>query len=175
MNKKAQRIFCFEPIVALKPKILILGTMPSVTSIEEIMYYASTKNHFWDFAYRILVPDYPHYKVFDSSIPRENRYSLITSNSIAIWDIVSSCTRVGSNDKNIKDEQFNDILSFVNKFAINTIICNGGLAFKFLKKSKQHKFLQVPIITLNSTSSLNPNNTFEVLDEWMNCFKKQLS
>lgn len=175
MTNKLNRIFCLDPILGLKPKILILGTMPGVTSIKENMYYASTKNHFWDFIYRILVPEYPNYKVFDSSIPKEKRYSLITSNSIAIWDIVSSCTRVGSNDKNIKDEQFNDILSFVDKFALNAIICNGGLAFKFLKKSKQHKILQIPIITLNSTSSLNPNNTFEILDEWMNCFKRQLS
>ncbi len=174
MTNESHRILCFDPIVGSNPKILILGTMPGMTSIKENMYYASGRNHFWDFIYRILIPEYPHYKVFDTSIPKEKRYSLITSNSIAVWDVVLSCTRIGSNDKNIKDEQFNDIVSFVHKFKINTIICNGALAFKFLRKSKQHKSLNIPIITLNSTSSLNPNNTFEVLNEWMTCLREQL-
>ena len=37
----------FDPIVADEPRVLILGSMPSVTSLEKQEYYGYRHNRFW--------------------------------------------------------------------------------------------------------------------------------
>jgi len=175
MINEIQRIESFEPIINKKSKILILGTMPSVISLEQKTYYANKKNHFWDFMYRILLDNYPPYQPFDINTCKQERYNLLLSNSIAIWDIISSCIRVGSNDNKIKDEILNDVATFISQWNLQLVICNGKEAFNYLRKSGQYKLINVPVVSLNSTSSLNSNNTFEILNEWMSCIKNQTS
>ena len=41
------RIESFEPVVSTHAKILILGTMPSVLSLEKQEYYGNPQNAFW--------------------------------------------------------------------------------------------------------------------------------
>lgn len=127
---------------------------------------ANESNHFWDFIYRILKPNYPPYLPFDFNTPKEDRYQLLLSNGIAIWDVISNCFRQGSNDSEIKDPAFNDIYCFVDNTQIKKVFCNGNNAFKYMQNGKISRKLSIPVIKLNSTSSLNPNNTFYIFQEW---------
>ena len=37
----------FDPIIAEEPKVMILGSMPRVTSLERRQYYGYRHNRFW--------------------------------------------------------------------------------------------------------------------------------
>jgi len=44
-------ITSFEPIIDKNCKILVLGTMPSVKSLEKQQYYGNKQNQFWKIIY----------------------------------------------------------------------------------------------------------------------------
>lgn len=174
MDIANKRIISFAPVICKGCRLLILGTMPGQASLARQMYYANERNHFWDFIYRIFQDGYSPNEPFDHSIDKDERYSLLLSKEMGVWDIISSCTREGSSDKNIKNEQYNDVKGLVRELNIKVVVCNGKEAYRYLKKSGQLKALNCEIILLNSTSSLNPNNTFRVFKEWLECFKLYL-
>lgn len=47
-------IFSLDPIIDNKSKIMILGSMPSVQSLEMSQYYANPRNQFWKLIYLIF-------------------------------------------------------------------------------------------------------------------------
>ena len=46
-HQVALKITGFKPVVGKKPVVLILGSMPSVASLERREYYGNPGNHFW--------------------------------------------------------------------------------------------------------------------------------
>ena len=47
-------IHSFPPFVNNATEILILGTMPGITSLEKQEYYAHPRNHFWKIIYTLF-------------------------------------------------------------------------------------------------------------------------
>lgn len=162
----SNRIQCFPSLFNEHSKILILGTMPGVGSLGAKTYYANESNHFWDFMYRILQPEYPAYLPFDFDTPREERYQFLLSHGVALWDIVADCLREGSNDSKIVDPTFNNIVGFLEQTSIKAVLCNGEKPLIYLRRIGQLQHIRIPVVKMNSTSSLNPNNTFIALEEW---------
>lgn len=167
MKEPLQRICSMPPLINDNARILILGTMPSEQSLAQQMYYANERNHFWDFIYRILLPDYPPYQAFDHQTPRNDRYQLLQHHGIALWDVISDCCRKGSSDKDIIDPNYNDVAGLLNSYAITHLFCNGGNALKYLLSTGEFKKMKkIPVIELYSTSTQNPLNTFAVFHQW---------
>lgn len=162
------RISCLNPIIKNDCEILILGTIPGEMSLEQENYYANPKNHFWDFIYRLLIPKWDLFHIIDGSISFEERYNLLLENKIGLWDVLESCEREGSSDKKIKDEIVNDFNSFFKSHKnIKAVIFNGGNAKKYFNKFNiDNLFEEIEFYQVNSTSTLNPNNTFMILNEW---------
>lgn len=162
------KIFCLKPIIDNGCELLILGTMPSVESLGHGKYYANPKNHFWDFVFRTLNPKWDFLKTVDDSITFNERYNLLLDNKIALWDVLESCEREGSSDKKIQNQKINDFVSFFNQHRnIETVIFNGGNAEKyFIKQYNKCSFENINFHKVNSSSTLNPNNTFKILNEW---------
>ena len=50
-------ITTFEPIIDENCKILVLGTMPSVKSLENQQYYGNKQNQFWKIIYGLFSKD----------------------------------------------------------------------------------------------------------------------
>lgn len=151
--------FSFAPISSKKSKVLILGTMPGIKSLELNQYYGHAQNNFWKFMFLILKEEF--------SYDYETRKNLLLQNNIALWDVLQFCDRVGSLDSAIKNEIANDFENFLkNHPNINTIIFNGQKAAAFFKKyvdlnKEYQKF------TLPSTSPANAGKTFQdKLQEW---------
>jgi TDG/mug DNA glycosylase family protein len=131
------------PVTGPDPRVLILGSFPSVLSLAHREYYGNPKNRFWAVMEQILgVP---------SDLPYTERMSALTQNGIALWDVVARCERPGSADSRIKNPVPNDIAGFFREHpTLRLVALNGGTAGRLY-----HKLAEVPglaAVTLPSTS-----------------------
>ena len=154
----SNRISSFPPIVSNDAKILILGSVPGVKSLEMQEYYAHPKNKFW----KII------FELFNENFSEDylEKIKILKKNKIAVWDVIDSCERVGSLDTTIKNEESNDILQLLKKYQnIKTIFCNGGKSYKNLQKIVGKNF-EIPIYLLPSTSPLHTISFEKKLESW---------
>lgn len=151
--------FSFAPISSKNSKILILGTMPGIKSLELNQYYGHNQNNFWKFLFSILNEEF--------SYDYETRQNLLIKKNIALWDVLQFCDRVGSLDSAIKNEIANDFENFMEKHPhIDTILFNGQKAAAFFKKYV-HLNKEYKKITLPSTSPANAGKGFQdKLNDW---------
>ncbi len=141
----------FEAIISPNANILILGSMPSVASINLQQYYGHSRNTFWPIMNALLNgnPD-------QSYLSRKN---CLMSNNIAVWDVLKYCHRTGSLDANInittaKINDFNHL--FHSHPNIKQVFFNGKLAEKLYKQhvlpSLDHQYTYLTYCYLPSTS-----------------------
>ena len=121
------KIFSFDPIVDHASTVLILGSAPSVLSLEKSMYYGNPRNYFWPMVYSLfsceLQEDYALRKAF------------LLSHHIALWDSCKSCVRPGSMDQNIQQPVPNDIPGLLRRYPrIRFILFNGNASEKIYRK-----------------------------------------
>lgn len=83
----------FPPISSPDARVLILGSMPGVRSLEQKEYYAHPQNAFWPIMAELLN--------FQTSLPYTERLEMLRANHIALWDVLASCQRRGSLDSAI--------------------------------------------------------------------------
>ena len=155
------KIKAFAPIVGENPRILILGTMPSVKSLENEEYYGHGRNQFW----RIMGDLF--------GFMRDDDYELrkikIMENGIAVWDVISSCERKGSLDKDIKNAEYNDVITFVKEHpSILKVVLNGGKARDVYKKRFEPYLSDIESIALYSTSPANAISYERKFGQWKN-------
>ncbi len=110
-----------------EPRILILGSFPSVRSLETVHYYGNPLNHFWPLVSLSL------------ALPLPERYperiDLLDRAGIAVWDVVARCERDGSLDRDIRDVEANPIPAFLDSHpSIARIGLNGGTAAAIFMK-----------------------------------------
>ena len=152
------RISSFPPVITESSKILILGSVPGVKSLQMQQYYAHPQNHFWKIIFELLGEEF----TFDY----EKRIEIISKNNIALWDVIDTCNREGSLDTKIRNEEHNDILKLLNAHPpIRAIFCNGQKSFKNLKKILG-KESEIPVFVLPSTSPLHTISLQKKLEEW---------
>lgn len=154
-----QKIHSFEPIADENSRILILGTMPSVASLEASMYYSHPRNAF----YKIL----GELTNDDPGSDNASKKAFLLRHGIAVFDTLAFCEREGSLDSNIKLPVPNDIKSFVESHPkIEIIFLNGGGAAKYYKRYHQ-KDIALPFAVLPSTSPANARGGYQKkLDSW---------
>lgn len=154
----ADRISSFAPIISTTSKILILGSVPGVKSLEMQQYYAHPQNQFWKIVFELLGEDF--------SKDYETRIETIRKNNIALWDVIDTCEREGSLDTKIRNEEHNDITKILNDHpSISVIFCNGQKSFKNLKKILGEES-EIPVFVLPSTSPLHTISFDKKLKEW---------
>ena len=119
----------FKPLIDSKSKVLILGSMPGVKSLEEQQYYAHPQNRFWKVIGAICTEPELHEFEYDLKL------KTLLKNNIALWDTIKSCIREGSLDSDIKNETPNDIRKILKKYPnIKTICLNGNKSYSAFKK-----------------------------------------
>lgn len=121
-------LHAFPPIIGENPKVLILGSMPSVKSLEKSHYYGHPNNHFWKIMGALFS--------FDPKAPYAYRTAILQDNGIAIWDVIASCERQGSLDSNIRNPKYHDVPGLINHYpTITHVVLNGGKAKDVYQKT----------------------------------------
>lgn len=136
----------FEPVFNKESKILILGSFPSVKSRENNFYYGHPQNRFW----KVLA------QLFEANVPQtiEEKKTFLLEHHIAIWDVIESCTIIGSSDASIKDVVVNDFSKVLEHSVVERIYVNGGKAYELYRKYAQER-IGIQAIKLPSTSPAN--------------------
>ena len=148
----------FEPVYNKESKILILGSFPSVKSRENQFYYGHPQNRFW----KVLAT------ITKSSLPVtiEEKKKILQKHNIALWDVVQSCSIIGSSDSSIRNVVVNDISKLLKTANIRKIYANGGKAYELYRKYVYQQTKR-EIEKLPSTSPANASYQMERLcQEW---------
>lgn len=152
----------FKPSIDENSKILILGSMPGIKSLEEQQYYAHPQNRFWKVMSHICnTPELPEKDY-------ERKLKILLNNNIALWDTIKSCSRNGSLDTNILNESPNNIRELLKNYPnIKTICLNGNKSYSAFKKYFPDLLKEYICYKLPSTSPANAKFSLEKLtEEW---------
>ena len=114
------------PLYDAECKILILGSFPSIKSREAMFFYGHPQYRFWKLLARLFNEPAPQ------SI-EEKRY-LSLRHHIAMWDVIRSCTIVGSSDSSIRDVVPNDLSEILEHSKVERVFCNGTASFDLYRK-----------------------------------------
>ena len=153
----------FAPSIDNNSKVLILGSMPGVKSLEEKQYYAHPQNRFWKVMGHIL--EEPKLHEFDYG----TKLKTLLKNNIALWDTIKSCRREGSLDSDIQNETPNDIRKLLKNYPNIKIIClNGNKSYSAFKKYFPDLLKKYSCHKMPSTSPANARYSLEKLvEEWV--------
>lgn len=151
----------FKPIIDFNSRVLILGSMPGVKSLEFQEYYAHPQNHFWRIIFALVNTPFEY--------DYDRRLAFLQSRAIALWDVLESCQRAGSSDSDITDEKVNDFNTLFSTFpSIEAVFFNGIKSFEVFRKRVGLNVLEERFYKkLPSTSPANNTVKFEEkFKEW---------
>lgn len=109
-------------------KIVILGTFPGELSLCAKEYYSDSRNQFWQLL-GITATDY------------KAKMKALEEKGIALWDVIASCERDGSADKNIKNMKYNDLSLLKGK----TVLFNGKKAYNIFLTAKKQQNIELNV------------------------------
>ena len=136
----------FAPVFDGESRVLILGSMASVKSLEAGFFYMHPRNRFWHTVCGFFGEAAP--------VSIEDKTAFLRRRAIALWDTVVSCEIAGSSDASIRKERVADVAGLICGSAIGAVFCNGKLAYRLL--TERAAPLAVPVLCLPSTSPANP-------------------
>lgn len=148
----------FLPVIDSSSKILVLGSVPSLKSVENNFYYMHPQNRFWRVLSRLLNMDL-------TDKDKSQRERILLDCHIALYDSVEECDIDGSKDTAIKNVIPADIPALLQKSGITHIFCNGNASYKYLMQ--YHKSLEDMTTTLPSTSPAKASFSLEkLIEKW---------
>ncbi len=138
------------------PRILILGSFPSVKSRETAFFYGHPQNRFW----RVMAA------VLNEPIPAttEEKTALLTDHGIALWDVIAACDIEGSSDSSITNVTPTDLTPILSVGTIRAVFTNGTTATRLYKRY-QEPTTGIRAHQLPSTSPANAARSLEQLVE----------
>jgi hypoxanthine-DNA glycosylase len=158
MKAAEQLVHPFPPTWDEHSEILILGSFPSVKSREMAYFYGHPQNRFWRVVAALYEDDIP--------LTVEERHAFLLRHHIALWDVIASCTIVGSSDSSIRDAVPNDIRPILAGARIRGIYTNGQTSFRLYRKYILPEIGR-EAICLPSTSPANAAWSFDrLLSAW---------
>ena len=146
----------FDPVFDEESKILILGSFPSVKSRENQFFYGHPHNRFWKVMANVLNWEVPE--------TIEEKKEMLLTNHVAVWDVIASCSIIGSSDTSIKDVVVNDFSRILENSKVEHIYVNGGKAYElYLKYAEKNTGMKA--VKLPSTSPANAAWNLEKLQK----------
>ena len=151
------RIASFAPVIGRNPRILILGSMPGVASLEAVQYYAHPRNAFWPIMGELFD--------FDANTDYPGRIARIAERPLILWDTLQSCVRPGSLDSAIERNSVraNDIPGLLRDHpGIRAIAFNGASSAQYFRRLVLADLdsASVELLQLPSTSPANAGMSY---------------
>ena len=152
------RVQSFEPVIGTRPRVIILGSMPGVASLEAVQYYAHPRNAFWPIMDRLFG--------IDASAEYPVRIRQIADQPVILWDTLQSCHRPGSLDSNIDlaSARANDFPGLLARYdRIRAICFNGAASEQYFRKLVLNRIDsgRIELLRLPSTSPANAGMSFD--------------
>ena len=154
----------FEPIIGQQPRVVILGSMPGVASLEAVQYYAHPRNAFWPIMGELFD--------INPTADYTSRIRQMASRPLILWDTLKSCRRPGSLDSNIElsSAQANDFPGLLSDYRQVCAICfNGAASERYFRQLvvPQLDLDGIELVRMPSTSPANAGMTYrQKLDAW---------
>jgi hypoxanthine-DNA glycosylase len=146
------RLQGLAPVAGPEARLLVLGSFPSVASLEAQQYYGHPRNHFWP----ILAALWSDGLL---ALPYAQRIAEVQRRGLAIWDVYAACRRAGSLDSAIEDAVPNDLAGLAARLPrLAAIAHNGGESARAMRITRA---LGLPVWRLPSTSPANASWSFE--------------
>ena len=123
-------------------RALVLGSFPSVVSLEVGEYYGNPHNWFW----RVLAACGV---VADAAAPYRERTEAVRECGLAVWDLYAAVRRPGSGDDAIRDARPNPVATLLDERGPFPILLNGRRGREW---RRHFAALAVEPIALPSTS-----------------------
>lgn len=158
MNAQRQTLsHGFGPCFDAESRVLILGSFPSVKSRQAQFFYGHPRNRFWTVMAAVCGAERPE-------TPEEKRLFLRRYH-IALYDVIESCSIIGSSDSSIRDVVPADLSPILDGSRVGkAIFTNGGKASQLYGKFILPQ-LEIPARPLPSTSPANAAWSSEKLIE----------
>ncbi|MDX1508127.1 MAG: DNA-deoxyinosine glycosylase [Woeseiaceae bacterium] len=138
----------FAPIARSDARILVLGSLPGVASVNAMQYYAHPQNAFW----KIMR------ELWDIDGDYDDRCAQLVARRIAVWDVLASSVRPGSMDADIRPSTArpNDFRTFFEDHPGIRRICFNGKTAERLFRRLVARELSTPLPELASLPSTSP-------------------
>ena len=149
----------FPPIAAPDARVLVLGTVPSVRSLEVGRYYAHPRNAFWPIMEALFAGR--------AALDHAARVELLHASRVAVWDVLAAAERPGSLDAAIVSATAvpNDLPVFLRAHRdVGTICFNGAAAERLFRAHISARLTgerHIAFMRLPSTSPANAAMSFE--------------
>jgi hypoxanthine-DNA glycosylase len=159
-----ERLQGLPPVIGRETRLVVLGSFPSVASLQAGEYYAHPRNHFWPLLSALWGLDL-------RALPYRQRIAEVRRRGLGIWDVYAACRREGSLDSAIEDAQLNDLAGLRRRApGLVAVAHNGGESARAMRHTRA---LGVPVWRLPSTSPANASWSFErKLAAWREAFAK---
>ena len=145
----------FGPFWRPDSHILILGSFPSAASREAGFYYGHPRNRFWQVLSALAGEALP--------VTLAEKKDFLARSGIALYDVIASCSVVGSSDASIRDAVPADLRPILEGSRIgDRIYANGALARRCFERF-QAPLLGLNCVCLPSTSPANASWSLEKL------------
>jgi len=140
-----KKIYSYAPVADAQCRVLILGTMPSVRSLQDGFYYAHPQNAFWRIMADCTQEERPQ--------TVQQKKALLLRHHIALWDTARSCVRQGSLDSAMQEIELNDLGAFFEMYPqIERVLLNGGTAWTLYHRLPREIVQARTCVRLPSTS-----------------------
>ena len=170
----------FPPLEGPQARLLILGSMPGMASLEAARYYAHPRNAFWPIVMALLdaggapaAPSTvdevsaPGRRGIDVRLPGyDERVRRLLAAGIALWDVLAECVRPGSLDAAIRrdSERANELPALCDRHPeLSLIAFNGQTAAKLFERHVGEEVRarrpDIRCLTLPSTSPAHASLT----------------
>jgi len=150
----------FPPVVDHTAGLLILGSFPSVLSLQSGQYYGNPRNAFWPITAELFG--------FDAAAPYETRLAALQSAGVALWDVLHSCRRAGSADAKIDPDSVvaNDFRQLFASYPSIARVCFNGSAAQRLYERLVDVRTEVDYLLLPSSSPARAMPAGRKLQAW---------
>ncbi len=135
-------------------RVLVLGSMPGVASLQAAQYYAHPRNRFW--------PVMALLTGIDAALPYAARMRSLQIAGVGLWDVIGACDRRGSLDTAIVrgSEVPNALPELIAQLPqLGAVACNGATAHaafvRFVQPRLDARASALPVWSLPSTSPAN--------------------